>query len=286
MEIYQVKLDIGSGKFPQEGYKNIDINPIVKPDECYDVTNGIREASGTVNEVLLSHVLMYFTQPVVESVLNECYRVLIPNGIICITEDNGQVKKRNQAQQAQYGDGILFTREGMEQKLRKAGFVDIKETKPFREIRSFPEDYPLATGKASVYFLKANKGKEKHPIVYLGLDDFGEKNCNLDILWRLRDYFDDFKVNLFAIPNNNLNKEWIRYIKNLDWIQLCLHGYNHTSNEEIDKIVLKTITPEPFARIYKAPRWELSESMYERLTELGFKILLYPSDDREGIKFN
>ena len=173
--------------------------------------------------------------------------------------------------------------------LRKVGFINIKTEKPFSEVShhlALPDNYSLAKGESAVYFLSAQKPKDSSKkIVYLGLDDFGEANSNLDLLWRLRNYFDDFKVNLFAIPDNCLNNSFVEYIQSLGWIKLLVHGYSHTHYENLDEITLNILS-QRLDKLYKAPFWELSDEMYQRLQKLEFKIFLQPDDPREGIKYN
>ena len=103
-----MKLNLGSGAFPLEGWKNIDINKHHNPDECYDIGDKIREESNSVDEILLSHVLMYFQAWKARRVLIDCHRVLKIGGRIRITEDNRHLKQRTPNQQKQYGDGQLF----------------------------------------------------------------------------------------------------------------------------------------------------------------------------------
>lgn len=273
-------LNIGCSKNYLKGYKNIDIDKSVKADEYYDIGKGIKERANSVDEILLSHVLMYFKYYEVKNILKECYRVLKTCGKLKITEDNRLLKLRNEEQQKQYGGGQLFTRLEMIEFLRKVGFVNIKEAEPFIEVKhhlKLPKDYPLATGLPSVYFITAEKQKELDtPVVYLGLDDFGENNNQFDILWKLRDYFDDFKVNLFAIPNKCLNINFLIYINSISWINLCLHGYHHIHFEELDEITLKILTDKRnnyYDKVYKAPFWELTEVMRKRLKKLKFKVI-------------
>ena len=124
-------------------------------------------------------------------------------------------------------------------------------------------------------------------IVYLDFDDFSEQNNRLDWFWMLKNEFPHFKVNLFAIPKNNFVVSWLGYLKELKWIQLCVHGWYHKNNEEVSKYDLRQIiTHFGFAKVYRAPFWQLSDKMYNRLKKLGYKIMLHPSDSREGIKYN
>jgi len=268
-----MKLNLGCGKQKLKDWKNIDIDSKCNAEECYDLRRGIREKENSIDEILLSHVLMYLTSNEVITFLKECYRVLKNRGLIRITEDNAQLKIRNEKQQAQYGSGVLFTRIQMEDMLKEVGFRGIREVDTFEEKRPKPsKDYPLAKSRDAVYYIKGYKSAVPIPTVYLGLDDFGEKVSNMDELWRLHDYFHDFKVNLFAIPNRNLRSSWLNYLKSLKWIQLCLHGYNHVTFEELDKVSLDVLT-NIYAKVYKPPRWELSDTMKIKLKKLGYKIV-------------
>jgi len=270
---------LGSGNYKLPGYKNIDIDLSLNPDECYDISKGLREEINSVDEILISHTLMYFTPQVTKYILQDCQRVLKEYGKIRITEDNRHIKIRNEAQQKQYGRGILFDINEMTEILRESGFVDIQESKPFDETRQHLRlsiNYPFAAGLASMYFLQAEKITRTGPSVYLGLDDFCEFNTQMDILWRLRHYFDDFKVNLFAVPAQCLTLSWLAYISGLNWIRLCVHGYNHIHNEDLDVITLKALTDMRtnfFHKIYKAPYWELTPRMSEKLFNLKFKVI-------------
>lgn len=123
--------------------------------------------------------------------------------------------------------------------------------------------------------------------IYLDFDDFSETNNRLDWLWMLKKEFPNFKVNLFTIPNDTSDK-FRKYIQKLDWIQLCIHGYYHKNNEEVDENELSTFLPIicNYAKVYRAPFWQLSDNMYQLLKKLNYKIMLHPDDPREGIKYN
>ena len=123
-------------------------------------------------------------------------------------------------------------------------------------------------------------------IVHLDLDDFNEQNNRLDWLWMLKNEFSKFKVNLFTIPSKCSNN-FLKYIKKLKWIQLCSHGFYHKNNEDVTKHdLLSYFNYLGFAKVYRAPFWQLSDEMYNRLKKLGYKIMLHPDDPREGIKYN
>jgi len=123
-------------------------------------------------------------------------------------------------------------------------------------------------------------------ICYLDFDDFGELNNRLDWLWMLKREFPNFKVNLFASFGLSSNS-FFYYINKIKWINLCFHGKKHLNNEDVDKRDLKFVQLDySFAKVYRAPFWQLSDKMYKRLKKLGYRIMLHPDDSREGIKYN
>ena len=289
-----MKLNLGCSRkgYHLQGYKNIDIDPSCEADETYDISKGIKEEDDSVSEILISHVFQYIEPSLIQQILKDCYRVLMPGRVINISETNRKTRAQQEVFKKRYGNKEFFTWVEMEDKLQRAGFVKVRLIEPFEHKQlqyhlNLPNNYPYMKGRNTVYYIQGEKKiKQAKPTVYLGLDDFGEKNSNMDLLWRLRDNFDDFRVNLFATIDNNLRDSWLNYIHDLKWIQLCVHGYHHVHHEELDEDVLKVITPKPFVKVYKAPFWELSDGMYERLKKLGFEILLHQDDPREGIKYN
>jgi len=72
-----IKLNLGSGDYPIDGYENIDrktgqeVYPLAMPDACAE-------------EIRASHVLEHFSHRKVEDVLREWVRVLKPGGILKI----------------------------------------------------------------------------------------------------------------------------------------------------------------------------------------------------------
>lgn len=121
---------------------------------------------------------------------------------------------------------------------------------------------------------------------YLDFDDFCEKNNRLDWLWMLHKEFPHFKVNLFTIPSQS-NGFFLGYIKSLDWVQVCVHGFNHENNEDVSKAKLELLVKcRGYNKVYRAPYWQLSDKMYDRLKKLKYKIMVHPDDPRVGVKYN
>lgn len=280
----ELKLNLGCGpkELHLDEWKNIDIDPNNQADETYDIAIGLNEASKTVDEILISHTLMYFGYREIAKILRECLRVLKEGGILRVTEDNGDLKTRNDKQQAQYHyqgrSGDLFNRYEMQEFIRENGFVQVREAEPFEENKHHlnpPDHYALPRGRAAVFFIIAQKPlSTKAPNITLFLDDFGEHNSNMDLLWRLRNYFDDFKITVFAIPNDNLNASWTNYIFSLEWIRFGLHGYHHTHHEELDPKILRIMPTIGFKRIYRPPYLELTPKMKKILVDEGYRIIM------------
>lgn len=89
-----VRLDLGSGATSKlgEGWKRVDICPDYNPDECYDLSKGIREGDSTVDEIFMGDFLEHIPYEKTVFVLLECFRVLKPGGTISIsTPDMGKV---------------------------------------------------------------------------------------------------------------------------------------------------------------------------------------------------
>lgn len=76
-----MKLNLGSGRFPLDGFENLNEPEWMAEDGLPDF------GDGTVEAVTSSHLLMYLTDDTVERLLAECYRVLEPRGVLRVTED-------------------------------------------------------------------------------------------------------------------------------------------------------------------------------------------------------
>lgn len=76
-----VKLDIGSGPNPKEGFEGVDIIKFEKVKHVYDVRKTPWPwADSSVEEVHTSHFIEHLTADERIGFMNELYRVLIPGG--------------------------------------------------------------------------------------------------------------------------------------------------------------------------------------------------------------
>jgi predicted SAM-dependent methyltransferase len=76
-----LRLHLGSGGHPLDGWVNIDILGM-EPDVYWDLRSGIPFPDGSVEAVFLEHVVEHFTLADDIALLSECRRVLAPGGII------------------------------------------------------------------------------------------------------------------------------------------------------------------------------------------------------------
>lgn len=90
-----MKLSLGSGINARESlriitntpmaWKCIDICKHYATDECYDITEGIREADGTVDEIWMGDFLEHIVRAKTAFVLAECFRVMQKGGTLRIS---------------------------------------------------------------------------------------------------------------------------------------------------------------------------------------------------------
>jgi len=79
-----LKLEIGAGDKPQEGYVHHDIRPLPGIDVVCDAADFPAEHHGRYEEVYASNVLEHFSRFDIQGVLNEWVKLLKPGGVIKI----------------------------------------------------------------------------------------------------------------------------------------------------------------------------------------------------------
>jgi len=79
-----MKLNIGSGIYPAQGYINLDIDKSVNPDIVRDITRGLPFCDEHFDEVRAYHFLEHLSPENFLFALGEVYRVLIHGGIFDI----------------------------------------------------------------------------------------------------------------------------------------------------------------------------------------------------------
>ncbi len=77
-------LNLGCGHTYDSGWRNLDINPVGTDVEKWEAQLGIPASTGSVDAVYHSHLLEHLSQLDGETLLQECFRVLKPKGILRI----------------------------------------------------------------------------------------------------------------------------------------------------------------------------------------------------------
>jgi SAM-dependent methyltransferase len=95
-----MKLNIGSGPCPKDGWTNVDADPTVSADVHADALAYLASLpADSVQEVYAGHFLEHLEKPAADRFLAECYRVLAPGGVCAIVvPDTREILKRYIAQ--------------------------------------------------------------------------------------------------------------------------------------------------------------------------------------------
>jgi len=113
----------------------------------------------------------------------------------------------------------------------------------------------------------------------MDFDDACDDNDGLRGLMRLKLRDPGFRVTLFAIPTR-LSDKLLKQYSDLEWIELAVHGWRHsrheclgwTAEETKDKMERALSIYPGFARVFKAPNWELDLEVYKGVRSSGFAI--------------
>lgn len=94
-------------------------------------------------------------------------------------------------------------------------------------------------------------------------DHFDRNGLNYLFYWKAK--YPRFKISLFTIPGKT-SREMVALLEKLDWIELLVHGFTHSSNFEcFDWDYEKTIelmTPlTHYKKIFKAPGWTITPDL-------------------------
>ena len=80
-----LKLHLGCGDYWQEGALNIDISVYGGTDMIWDLREGIPLQDAVVEIIEMYEVVEHFSPREIANLLDECYRVLIPDGKIRVS---------------------------------------------------------------------------------------------------------------------------------------------------------------------------------------------------------
>jgi hypothetical protein len=88
----------------------------------------------------------------------------------------------------------------------------------------------------------------------------------MDWLFYYKGKYPNFRVNLFAIPGKS-TWDWLDEIDKLDWISLCMHGWNHDEEESLTE---EMFLEWSYSWVYKGPNWKADKDEIDLLRNYGF----------------
>jgi hypothetical protein len=97
-------------------------------------------------------------------------------------------------------------------------------------------------------------------------DHYERNGLNFLFYWKAK--FPKFKISLFTIPNKT-SREMISLLeRHSDWIEILVHGFNHSSNFECfdwdiekTKELMMSMEKRGFKKIFKAPGWTITPDL-------------------------
>ena len=109
------------------------------------------------------------------------------------------------------------------------------------------------------------------------LDDLCDEFNPWNELHALKERFPHLKVTLFAIPSRCSDELLARY-RSLDWVELGVHGYHHSSyecgvwgyEETVEK--LNELQELGWQKLFKAPGWIANYKVYDALLDCGWSV--------------
>ena len=131
--------------------------------------------------------------------------------------------------------------------------------------------------------------------VYLSVHDLAHNLPGLEYILKLKEHFDNFKITCFAIPEPNedyrkkvgekdqVDLVWAKLINSYDWMEVGVHGFDHSRNEcdctysEMEKILEKAertfaLIELNYKKLFVAPYWKYSSESIQELNDNGYVI--------------
>lgn len=169
-----IYLEIGAEK-KRSGWYTLDRNSYC--DICWDLGNGLPFPDNSIQRIYSSHVLEHFSYPDLLKLLEECLRVLVPNGVFLVCVPNAKIyisayvnnedmdseqfyesafhgnSKIDYINYIAYMDGhhkYMFDEENLLSILKKVGFTGC-------ELRDFDVELDLAERKFESIYVVAKK---------------------------------------------------------------------------------------------------------------------------------
>ncbi len=112
-----------------------------------------------------------------------------------------------------------------------------------------------------------NNWKEIRKIAIVESDDtedhYSRNGLNFLFYWKAK--YPKFKISLFTIPNKTSREMMALLYKHNDWIELLVHGFNHSSNfecfdwdEQTTMDLMFPLFDKGYKKIFKAPGWQIT----------------------------
>lgn len=109
----------------------------------------------------------------------------------------------------------------------------------------------------------------------VSFDDFYQfRDNNIDRMFYLKGEYPALKINLFCIPAK-LKYEWLENFK-LDWLKICMHGWNHERGELLKVNQLDGWKATMGTTIFKSPWYDDIPKNLDLLHQNGFTLVTFP----------
>ena len=108
-------------------------------------------------------------------------------------------------------------------------------------------------------------------------DDLCDEFDPWEALHALKEKYPRFKCTLFAIPSR-CSPELLAKYRALDWVELGVHGYHHSSSEclvwgfEETNAKLEELEGLGWDKLFKAPGWQMNVEVYRALGNRGWMV--------------
>jgi len=119
-------------------------------------------------------------------------------------------------------------------------------------------------------------------IVSLDLHDWSVVNNHMDLLWELKNKYPQFKVSLFAVPDDFKHRKGTK-AEALHWMQIIPHGIRHNSSEckkmtydqfrsNVIPAIDKAFTQDgiTYVKGFAAPHWHWNTEVVRALDDEGW----------------
>lgn len=122
------------------------------------------------------------------------------------------------------------------------------------------------------------------PKVIFDIDDFSDGRLCMGTLAALKHYYPGFKCSLFTVVDC-ISPFVIDGLRNVDWLELCLHGFTHEPNDELLHYDLETLTSKlgkidysVYKRVLRPPGWYINSTVVRACNAFKIGIALHEKD--------